>query len=84
MASPTSYAHPLTGEVLETEAEFSEAIREMEQALAPSRNAYYDLIRARSERFEAWMPMKRRHRTETQEKVTRCPRCGGRIDDAED
>lgn len=72
------YVHPETGEVLATEEEWRAALAAVEEQLAPLYRLRRDLREAHAERFEpAAMPSSRTARTETQEKVTRCPRCGG-------
>lgn len=79
--SPTEYVHPETGEVLATEEEWRAALAAVEERLS----AYYrDVVwplRDQAARFPAAeMPSNRRNRTDTQERVARCPRCGGRIE----
>lgn len=84
--SPTdTFVHPETGEILEDEAAFTAALREIEERMAPLYRVRRELLAARSERFEAWAvhKLRRRERTETQEKVVRCPRCGGRLEEKE-
>jgi hypothetical protein len=71
------YVHPETGEILATEEEWRAALTAVEEQLAPLYRLRRDLREAHADRFEAAaMPTHRRNRSETQEKVARCPRCG--------
>ena len=70
----TPFAHPETGEALESLIDFQDALTNVESRLAP----LYRLRRAlRDEmnlRFDPVLPHKR-WQSMTQEKVARCPRC---------
>lgn len=72
--------HPETGEVLETQKQYMAALAEIEERMAPLYRVRRQIRDAATEKFEtADMPKQRRYRTETQEKVARCPRCGTRL-----
>lgn len=72
--------HPETGEVLETQKQFMAALAEIEERMAPLYRVRRQIRDAATEQFEAaGMPKQRRYRTETQEKVARCPRCGTKL-----
>lgn len=74
--------HPETGEVLETEAALREARAELEAEISRLYRLRWDLdaeIAVVAEPAE--QPERRRLRTDVQEKVRRCPRCGGRLND---
>jgi pyruvate/2-oxoacid:ferredoxin oxidoreductase beta subunit len=74
-------ANPTTGEVLETEDDFRAAIRAVEERMWPLFIQRNELQSEYARRFPlADMPTRRRHRTETQERVVRCPRCGSGIE----
>jgi uncharacterized protein with PIN domain len=78
----TEYVHPETGEVLASEEEWRAALAAVEERLGLTYRALWKL-REYTEHFApvaADMPAQRRNRTETQEKVARCPRCGGRLE----
>jgi hypothetical protein len=72
--------HPATGEVLESQEDFQRALRELEQQMEP----FYKVRRAlRAGMADAWEPAampEPRYRTETQARVMRCPRCGGKLE----
>lgn len=73
--------HPETGEVLETQKQFMAALAEIEERMAPLYRVRHQIRDAAAEKYPpAQMPKQRRHRTETQEKVARCPRCGTKLD----
>lgn len=78
-----TFTHPETGEVLDSREDFEAALDALEARLA----SVYRLIRPiRSEwgaRFNAPELPAPRYRTQTQEKVSLCPRCGGRIESEE-
>lgn len=77
----TEFVHPTSGEVLETRAEFDAAVAELEIELGLIYRALYPIREARAERFETADLPTPRYRTSTQEKVARCPRCGGKLED---
>ena len=77
----SDYVHPETGEVLASEEDWRAALAAVEEQLAPVFRVRRALREAYAERFEtAAMPERRRDRTDTQEKVARCPRCSGRLE----
>lgn len=71
------FPHPETGEALASETDFRGALDELTERMAP-------LWRVRNLIREEWasrfptaaMPSRRRDRTDTQERVYLCPRCG--------
>lgn len=79
MTSPSEYVHPETGEVLATEAEWKAAIGVLEERLSLIYRELWPLRDEYAERFPPAALPSRRNRTETQEKIARCPRCGGRL-----
>ena len=80
MSAP--YAHPETGEVLESLDDFRAALRAAEGRLGPIYRLRDALLAAMAERFDpADMPQQRRHRTVKQEAVLNCPRCGHRTEE---
>lgn len=75
------FPHPETGEVLETQAEFRRALEEVTERMTPLWRVRRSIREAYAERFEPTLPKRRRDRTETQERVHICPRCGlARVD----
>lgn len=74
----TDYIHPETGELLATDEEWRAALTAVEERLAPIYRVRRSLREEYASRFEAAALPGRRGRTETQEKVARCPRCGSR------
>ena len=84
MAEETqTYVHPETGEVLSTQEEWRAALTALEEQLAPIYRVRRTLRDAYTERFPAPAVPTRTKRTETQEKVVRCPRCGQTYKDDE-
>jgi hypothetical protein len=76
-----TFTHPETGELLDSREEFEQAIAEYDERLRPIYRARNEIRREWAERFENETPQPRpRYRTEKQEKVARCPRCGGRLE----
>lgn len=73
------FPHPETGELLETQADFQAALAEIEERMAPYYRTRRQIREAASERFDAVLPQPWL-RTSTQEKVARCPRCGGNLE----
>ena len=72
----TPFAHPETGEILETKDQFIDAITDVELRMSPMWIVRRRIREAYTERFEPTLPERRRDRTEKQERVYRCPRCG--------
>jgi hypothetical protein len=70
-----TFTHPETGELLATAEEWQAALRALEERLAPLFRVRRVLREAYGSRFEPVLPAPR-HRSPTQEKVARCPRCG--------
>lgn len=84
MNSQADFVHPETGELLATEEQWREALAAVEEQMAPLYRLRRVLRDAAAERFEpAAQPSRRRDRTETQERVARCPRCGTRLESEE-
>ena len=75
------FFHPETGEIIETHEEFLDALHALEERLAPIYRYRARIREAMSERFPPAEMPEPRYRTQAQEKVARCPRCGGRIED---
>jgi hypothetical protein len=78
-----TFPHPETGELLETREQFLSALRAQEEKLSEIYRTLWPLRDGYAERFEAGEMPRPRHRTATQEKVARCPRCGGRLENEE-
>lgn len=74
----TPFAHPETGELLETKDQFVDAMNEIELRLSPMWIVRKKIREAFAERFDPYLPAKR-NRTDKQDKVARCPRCGGDV-----
>lgn len=72
------FPHPETGELLEAEAQFRAALEEINERLSPLWRVQRAIREAWAERFDPAEMPGRRYRTEKQERVTRCPRCGGK------
>lgn len=72
------FVHPETGQVLETKDDFIDAINAVELRMSPMWILRRKIREAYAERFDPYLPV-RRSRTEKQERVARCPRCGGDI-----
>ena len=70
------FIHPETGEVLEAQADFLKALDEITERMTPLWKIRRRIREAHAERFEAPLPSDRRNRTQTQERVHLCPRCG--------
>ncbi len=70
------FIHPETGEVLEAQHDFLKALDEITERMIPLWKIRSRIREAHAERFEAPLPSDRRNRTQTQERVHRCPRCG--------
>lgn len=80
MGGVSEYVHPETGEVLATEEEWRAALSAVEARLAPIFRLRRQLLTEHAVRFEGPALPPRRARTDTQEKVARCPRCGERLE----
>ena len=76
----SDFVHPETGEVLASQEDWLAALAAVEERLAPLYRVRRALRFEYTERFEPAEMPPRRARTETQEKVARCPRCGGRLE----
>ncbi|MBA3565236.1 MAG: hypothetical protein H0W31_00085 [Actinobacteria bacterium] len=70
------FIHPETGEVLEAQADFLKALDEITERMTPLWKIRRRIRESYAERFEAPLPSDRRNRTQTQERVHWCPRCG--------
>ncbi|HSC05467.1 MAG TPA: hypothetical protein VLD59_01420 [Steroidobacteraceae bacterium] len=79
----SEFVHPETGEVLATEQEWRAALEVLEERLTPIYRELRPLRAAYAERFPGPELPRRRYRTETQERVARCPRCGQTYADAQ-
>jgi hypothetical protein len=77
----TAFPHPETGELLSTKDEFIDAMNEVDLRMSPLWIVRRQLREEFSTRFDPYLPT-RRSRTDKQARVARCPRCGGRLDDA--
>lgn len=77
----SEFVHPETGEILETHEDFIKALTGIEERLAPLYGVRRALRKEMAERFPIPEMPRPRERTATQEKVLRCPRCGGRLED---
>lgn len=75
------FIHPDTGEVLATQEEWQQALDRVASQLGPIYRELDMLREARAERFEPAALPDRRRRTDVQERVERCPRCGQRLED---
>lgn len=74
------FSHPESGEVLSSREDFEGALEELDARLS---HIYRILRPIRVEwavRFEPPKQPAPRYRTVTQEKVARCPRCGGSLE----
>ena len=80
--SPSEFRHPETGELLATAEQWQAALRALEERLAPHFRLRRTLREAYADRFEPTLPAPR-YRSPTQEKVARCPRCGGVLESEE-
>lgn len=73
--------HPETGEALETVEEIKAALSALEERMAPLYRVRRLLREEYAELTETADMPAARYRTEKQERVARCPRCGGRMND---
>lgn len=76
------YFHPETGEIIESKEEFLDALHALEERLAPIYRYRARIREAYAERYPPAEVPQARHRTAKQDLVVRCPRCGGRLEDA--
>ena len=83
MKMPDSFMHPVTGELLSSKEEFLAAIREEEERLTVVYRTLGPLRQEMADRFPPAEMPRPRERTVTQERVMRCPRCGGRLENEE-
>lgn len=72
--------HPENEVPLETHEDFIAAIRWVEERLAPLYRVRRNLREEMAERFPPAELPEPRHRTDAQQRVARCPRCGGHIE----
>lgn len=72
------FPHPETGVVLEEHEDFQVALLDVEARIAPLYRVRRALREELTKRFEPVLP-ERRWQSMTQEKVARCPRCGGEV-----
>jgi hypothetical protein len=72
------FSHPETGEVLESQDDFLHAIAEVEEKMQPFWKLRRALREAYAERYDPILP-RPQSRSQTQERVARCPRCGGNL-----
>lgn len=77
----TDFVHPESGELLATEEEWRAALRAAEEKLSEHFRLVWTLRDGVAERTDPAELPPRIARTPTQEKVARCPRCGGRLDE---
>ena len=80
--SVSSFTHPETGELLATAEQWQAALRALEERMAPDFRLRRTLREEYAERFGPVLPTPR-YRSPTQEKVARCPRCGGVLESEE-
>lgn len=76
--------HPENERALETQEDFLAAIKWVDERLAPLYRVRANLREELAERFPPPAMPSPRYRTSTQEKVARCPRCGGRLEEREE
>ncbi len=69
------FTHPESGEVLESQEAFLKSLSEIEERLAPLYRVRRAIREQYAEKYEPVLPQAR-YRSQTQEKVARCPRCG--------
>jgi hypothetical protein len=75
------YVHPETGVLITTEQEWRAAFDELEERLKPLYRLRRQLAVEHAVRFEPTLP-ERRAQSDAQQRVARCPRCGGPLEDA--
>ncbi len=74
------FCHPETNERLETQEEAMAALAWIEEQMAPYYRVRRNLRDWATRRWPSPALPAPRNRTPTQEKVARCPRCGGRLE----
>lgn len=79
MIQVAPFAHPETGELLDTKDEFIDAMNDVDLRMSPMWIVRRQLREEFASRFDPYLPM-RRNRTDKQERVASCPRCGGDIE----
>jgi hypothetical protein len=72
--------HPETGELLEGEEALRQALTAAEEQLSAHYRTVWALRNGLAEIAQPAPLPSRRNRTETQERIARCPRCGGRLE----
>ena len=72
--------HPETGREVQTHEEFLEAINWVEGRLAPLYKVRRHLREEMAERYPPPELPEPRYRSDKQTAVSRCPRCGGRLE----
>jgi len=75
------FTHPETGEMLSSREELLSAMKEVDERMSPLYTLKYALRAAYLEVSKPAESPAPRYRTPTQEKVARCPRCGGRLEE---
>lgn len=78
--TPKLVLHPENEIPLETHEDFVGAITWVEERLSPLYRVRANLREELAARFPPPELPAPRYRTQTQEKVARCPRCGGRLE----
>lgn len=71
-----TFHHPETGELLEDEEALRAALSEVEERMAPLYRTRRVLREALCELAGPAVLPRRRQRTDTQQRVAQCPRCG--------
>ena len=80
---PRLALHPETERPLETHEDFVGAIKWVEERLAPLYRVRSNLREEMAERFPPPEMPAPRYRTDKQNAIARCPRCGGRLQEEE-
>ena len=79
--TPRLVLHPETGREVQTHEEFVAALTWVEERLAPLYKVRRHLREEMAERFPPAELPKRSKRTDKQNAIARCPRCGGQLED---
>ena len=79
LAETMSFPHPETGELLDSQEDFQAALAAIEERMAPLYRIRRVIREEAAKRFEVRLP-RARYRTEKQDRVARCPRCGGKLE----
>ena len=74
----TPFVHPETGELLSTKDEFLDALNHIELRMSPMWIVRRQIREEFAKRFDPYLPA-RRNRSDKQERVALCPRCGGSV-----